>query len=181
MTDTELLRGLRRGETAAVEHIIDRYGAYVAAVVHNTLGSLSRPEDVEELSSDVFLAMWQSRDKLRRAESLKPWLAAVARNRARSFLRSMGETTEAAELMEFLASDGAEDLVLQQEERLLLESALEALGEPEAEIFRRRFYRGESVPQIAAAMALHPENVKTRLRRGREKLKKRLEKGGFEP
>jgi len=181
MTDAELLRGLRRGETAAVEQIIDRYSAYVAAVVHRSLGQLSRPEDVEELASDVFLAMWQSRDKLRRAESLKPWLGAVARNRAKSFLRSRGEAAENAELMEFPASDSTESLAAQREERMLLESALEELGEPDAEIFRRRFYRGESVPQIAAAMDLHPENVKTRLRRGREKLKKHLEKGGFEP
>ena len=54
------------------------------------------------------------------------------------------------------------------------------MGEPDSEIFLRRYYCNQSVAEIAAATRLHPENVKTRLRRGREKLKKLLKKGGCE-
>lgn len=180
MEDFELLRDLRRGDESAVEAAIDRYGAYVAAVVHRALGRLSCPGDVEELASDVFLALWQSRGKLRGGDSLRPWLAAVARNRARSHLRTLGEVPVGEEALAEISADSTESLAAERERRRLLSEAIAELGEPDGEIFLRRYYCGQSVPEIALATGLHPENVKTRLRRGRGKLKKLLEKGGCE-
>ncbi len=177
MEDKELLRQLRRGDELAAEAIIDRYGAYVAAVVHRSLGKLSRPEDVEGLSSDVFFSLWQHRGSLR-GDNIRPWLAAVARNRARSFLRSLGELPSELDESELPCTDSTEMLAEKHEEERELRCAVDALAEPDREIFMRHYYRGESVAQIAAATGLHPENVKTRLRRGRVKLKKYLEKGG---
>ncbi len=179
MEERELLRRLRRGDEAVIEALIDRYSAYVASVVHRSLGKLSCPEDVEELSSDVFLSLWQKRGSLR-SENLRPWLAAVARNRARSYLRSLGELPADEGALESLSVGSAEESAEMREEELELRQAVDALGEPDAEIFMRRYYRDESVEQIASATGLHPENVKTRLRRGRVKLKKYLEKGGRE-
>lgn len=179
MKDAKLLRELHRGKSAAMEAVIDCYGAYVAAVIHNQLGRLSCPQDVEELASDTFLALWQNREKLR-GEALRPWLGAVARNRARSHLRKLGELTVSAEDMLIIADDCAAARMEEQERRELLSEALDTLGEPDREIFVRRYYYNQSVPDIAAETGLHPENVKTRLRRGREKLKSILEKGGME-
>ena len=176
MFEEELLRRLRRGDETAVEAAIDRYGAYVASVVHRSLGRLSCPEDVEELCADVFFTLWQKRGGLR-GESLRPWLAAVARNRARSHLRSLGPLpVEEAFLEETSAS--AELLAEERETRSELADAMSGIGEGDRELLLRHYYCGESVPEIAAVTGLHPENVKSRLRRGREKLKKLLEKGG---
>lgn len=179
MTERELLRALRRGDTRAVEAAIDLCGAYVAAVIHNQLGRLSSPEDVEELSSDVFLALWQNREKLR-GDSLRPWLGTVARNRARSHLRKLGELTVPEDELLTVATDCTETLASERERRRTLARAVSELGEPDGEIFVRRYYYNQSIPNIAAETGLHPENIKTRLRRGREKLKAILEKGGFE-
>lgn len=172
-----MLQQLRRGDEGAAEAIIDRYSAYVAAVVHRSLGKLSRPEDVEELSSDVFLAMWQHRGSLR-GDNIRPWLASVAKNRARSHLRSLGELPSELDEAELPCMDSAEMLAEKHEEERELRCAVDALAGPDREIFLRHYYRDESVAQIAAATGLHPENIKTRLRRGRVKLKKYLEKGG---
>ena len=177
MEEELLLRALRRGDESAVEKIIDHYGAYVAAVVHNQLGQLSSPEDVEELSSDVFLILWQKRGTLR-GETLRPWLAAVARNRARSHLRTLGVLPEYEEQIPDLPADYTETLVEEREQQRMLAQAISGLGEPDGEIIVRRYYYDQSVPKIAEETGLHPENVKSRLRRSREKLKKILEKGG---
>lgn len=179
MDDKCILKALRRGDTRTVEAAIDLYGAYVAAVIHNQLGRLSCPEDVEELSSDVFLALWQNREKLR-GDSLRPWLGAVARNRARSHLRKLGELTVPEDELLTVATDCTEAIASERERRRTLARAVSELGEPDGEIFLRRYYYNQSIPNIAAETGLHPENIKTRLRRGREKLKAILEKGGFE-
>lgn len=177
MPDTELLRRLRRGDETAVEEAVDRYGAYVAAIVHRSLGRLSRPEDVEELSSDVFFALWQKRGSLR-GDSLRPWLAAVARNRARSHLRSLGPMPDESWSEPETVSASAELLAEERENRAELAAAMAVLGAEDREMLLRHYCGGESVPEIATERGLHPENVKSRLRRGREKLKKLLEKGG---
>ena len=176
MSDRELLKLLRVGDESAVEAAVDRYGAYVAAVVHRSLGALSSPEDVEELCSDVFFALWQRRGSLR-GDELRPWLGTVARNRARDFLRSMG-TVQVREFPADVGTESAEMLAEERENRRALADAIAGLCKGDRELLLRHYYGGESVPQIAAETGLHPENVKSRLRRGREKLKKLLEKGG---
>ncbi|MBQ8263220.1 MAG: sigma-70 family RNA polymerase sigma factor [Oscillospiraceae bacterium] len=177
MTDKELLRRLRRGDESAVEAAIDRYGAYTAAVVHRALGSFSRPEDVEELCSDVFFTLWQKRDSLS-GDGIRPWLAAVARNRAKSFLRTLGAVADETSTVVETGTASAEALVEERETRAELADAIARLSEGDRELFLRHYYGGETVPKIAEETGLHPENVKSRLRRGREKLKKILEKGG---
>ena len=49
----------------------------------------------------------------------------------------------------------------------------------EREIFFRYNYYCQPVAQIAQEMALNPASVRTRLHRGRKKLKKTLTKGGY--
>ena len=88
--EAQLIRRLRRGELSALEAVIERYTPYVSAVIRNQLCSFSRDEDVEELAADVFLALWNHRNRLT-TEHLRGFLGTVARNRARSFLRSLGK------------------------------------------------------------------------------------------
>ena len=47
------------------------------------------------------------------------------------------------------------------------------------ELFVRHYYYGQTVARAAEEMGLNPSTAKTRLRRGREKLKEHLRKAGF--
>ena len=51
--------------------------------------------------------------------------------------------------------------------------AVAALGETDCEIFVRYYKHGEKIKDISAAMNLNISTVKTRLARGKKKLKKR--------
>ncbi|MFG6353257.1 MAG: RNA polymerase subunit sigma-70, partial [Oscillospiraceae bacterium] len=64
------------------------YTPYLSTVVWNALGPAASAQDVEEVVSDAFLALWSRRDSLQPEQGLKPWLAAVARNRAIDRLRA---------------------------------------------------------------------------------------------
>ena len=55
-------------------------------MIGNQLGSFAAGEDIEELASDVFVALWQAGRTLQ-TEHLRGWLGRVARNQAISFLR----------------------------------------------------------------------------------------------
>ncbi|MCQ4720699.1 sigma-70 family RNA polymerase sigma factor, partial [Flavonifractor plautii] len=65
---------------------MDRFTPYVSAVVVRVLAGQGAREDVEELTADVFLALWAHAGELNPELGLRPWLGTVARNRAADWL-----------------------------------------------------------------------------------------------
>ncbi len=170
--DREILEKLRRRDQQGLEEAIHKYGGYVAAVVRRTLGAFGGSEDGEELVSDAFVALWERADSLRDDSSLKNWLAVVARNGA---LKRLGRTRLEEPLEEnfvFSWQDPADEA----EQRMMVRKAVDSLGRKDREIFLRHYFWYQTVEQIAREMGMNPSTVKTRLRRGREKLREKLEK-----
>ena len=158
--EEEIVLRLNRGDPAALEALIDCYAPYVCGVAARILPG--RPEEWEELAGDVFLAAWDNRKKLRPGQ-VKGWLSTVARNRA--FNRRRGHR---------------EDLPL-EEDILLLQSDLPQSEAEDRELFVRHYYYGQTVARAAEEMELNLSTAKTRLRRGRERLKRFLQEVGYEP
>ncbi|MBR5743301.1 MAG: hypothetical protein IKX85_05810 [Clostridia bacterium] len=61
-----------------------------------------------------------------------------------------------------------------------LRNALAELDPVSREILTRHFGRSQPLSAIAKEMSLHPEAVKSRLRRARKRLKQILEQGGMD-
>lgn len=177
-TEETLLRRLRADEPAALEDIISVYSPYVFAVLSRRLGFLQTAEDVEELASDVFFSLWQSRSRIRTG-LLRGWLSKVAENRAKDFLRKKRLQTVSTEDCLELPDAQAEKLQDAGLRRLLVQQTLDGLDGQTREIFTRYYFEDQSTAQIAAALDLQPETVKSRLKRGRQKLKTTLTEGGF--
>ena len=64
MDETGLVLALAQGDRAALEDTIRRYTHYVAAVAARALAPEPLREDLEEVVSDTFLALWRSRESL---------------------------------------------------------------------------------------------------------------------
>ena len=176
MREETTLQKLRARDPAGLEALMDRYLPYVSAVVWNILRGCMSPEDCEETASDVFLAAWEQADDLRPGR-VKAWLGAVARHKAKNKLRQRGQTLPLEE--DALDIPGPSDpagALERSEERALVRRAVFSLPEPDREIFLRHYYYAQSVKEIAALLSLNESTVKTRLRRGRIKLKELLTK-----
>ena len=178
MNEKELLRRLRSGETEALERVMDLYSAYVYAIVKNIIDPPLQPEDCAEVVSDVFLQLWHSAGDVQ-AGKLKAWLAAVTRNRAKDKLRSLHLALPMEDEALTIAVDGPEEKLELQELRELTSRAVDQLPELERSIFRRHYFFYQKTEEIAAAMGLKPATVRTKLARGREKLKESLLRGGY--
>ena len=124
-----LAKRLRLGDVRALEEIMDRYSAYAAKIIAVFLNRTLPLEDMEEVLSDVFISLWNSRSRLE--GDVKPYLAAIARNAARQKLRQFRPVEELPE-----------------------------------------------VGEIAAVTGQNPATLRSRLKRGREKLKKILAERG---
>lgn len=79
-----------------------------------------------------------------------------------------------------LIKDGkAEELLEQRERSRILNLALQELGEPDSQVLKLYYFHELTVPAIAEHLHLHPEAVKSKIRRGRAKLKQILRAGGY--
>jgi len=176
MREETILRKIRSGDPAGLEALMERYLPYVSAVVWSVLRDAMPREDGEEVVSDVFLAAWRQGADLRQG-SVKAWLGAVARNKAKNRLRQVSQTLPLEEdALELPGPDDPPGEYERAEERRLVRRAVDALPGPDREIFLRHYYYAQSVKEVASAMRLNESTVKTRLRRGRFKLKELLTK-----
>lgn len=176
MTEEQLVNALARGDPSALEVLIDRYTAYVSAVISRILRG--RQGDVEELTADVFLAAWDNRGKLR-AGQVKGYLGAIARNRAFNLLRANRESLPLEDDVLLLEADGPDRALDKKETARVVNQALSRLDRPQRELFVRHYYYGQTVREAALAMGLNQSTAKTWLRRGRETLKTILEQEGY--
>lgn len=171
MRDELILRKIRAGDPAALEQLMDRYIPYVSAVAWNILRTAMTKEDAEEVVSDVFLAAWNQAEEIY-PSTVKAWLGAVARNKAKNKLRSMGRELPLEEdILEIPDEQTPVTTAERKEEQRLVRDAIDRLGQPDREIFLRHYYYAQTVAEISARMHLNESTVKTKLRRGRMKLK----------
>lgn len=175
MDEAEALDRLGKKDEAALVWLIERYAPYVNTVIYNIIGTVASPCDVEEVSSDVFLVLWQNAAAVQKGK-LKAYLGAVARNKAREKLRSLGGELPLEE--DVLSISNLEYDLEEREQAELVRAAVEAMPLEDREIFLRHYYYFQPLARIAEELSMNLSTVKTRLRRGREKLKDELKRRG---
>lgn len=175
--EEEILAKLRRGEAAGLEELMERYTPYVSAVAARILPGC--PEEWEELAAETFLEAWKCRRTLCPG-NLKGWLGAVVRNRAFNRLRARRETLPLEEDALLLSPDSPQLQLEQRELEEVLRRALDGLEAGDRELFVRHYYYGQTVARAAEEMGVNLSTAKTRLRRGRERLKAFLQEVGYE-
>jgi RNA polymerase sigma-70 factor (ECF subfamily) len=110
---------------------------------------------------------------------LKAWLAAVTRNTAKNRLRSYHLALPLEDDYFILDVPDVEDELLAQELKKLTREAVSSLPEPEHSIFVRYYFLYQKISEIAEAMDINASTVRTKLLRGREKLKAYLLERGY--
>ena len=178
LSDAELARAVRGGDEEALGQIIDRYTAYVWTIVWNIVQGKLDAADAKAIVSDVFFTLWRSAETSQPA-NLKGYLARTARNRSIDALRQTRQALPLEEDIVQIPVDGPETEVIRQAEYAALQFAVESLPEPDRTIFIRHYYLYQTLTDIAEAMKLNVNTVKTKLRRGKERLRRELTEGGY--
>ncbi|MDU6854935.1 MAG: RNA polymerase sigma factor [Zhenhengia sp.] len=164
------------------EKIIDRYTAYVVAVISKVAKERLNQEDIEELASDVFAKLWERKNELNIQEGKeKAYIGASARNHTLNLLKKRG-LLSTIPLEEDVISDNAtpEKVLLEEEEATTIRKVIESLPEPDDEIFIRRYFYFEKIIDIARALNMKEQTVTTKLHRGKQKLAKLFKERGIE-
>lgn len=179
MEEEQLIARLRRGDPTALEELMDRDLSFACGVA----GSILRgaPRDAEEVVSDAFLALWENAHKLIPGK-IRAYLGRIVRNKAKNRLRELGREMPLEEDLLALApaqAPGPTEVLERTERAVLIQALLASLEPQDRDIFLRHYYYGQTVGEIGAGLAMNPATVKTRLHRGRKKLKELLLERGI--
>lgn len=185
MTDGELVRGLQRGDPAALDRLIACYGGPVLELARVIVGAAGGREDAEEAAADAFARAWQRRDAYDPSRAtVRSWLLMHAKYAALDRRRQLlGERyTAAGELRVVPLQSAPEpvgdidpvDDVIRDEQNGRLYAALGRLPAPHRELLMRRYLLEESIAALASAYGITRQALDTRLSRARRALQAEL-------
>ena len=177
MNEKKALALLAQGREDGLAWIIDQYTPYVSAIVWNIVGQAMTLQDMEEVTSDVFVTLWRNGEKPKPGQ-LKGYLGSIARSRAINKLRQAGYELELEENTLALPENGPEAITEDRERREAVRKAVASMGPPDKEIFVRYYYYCQTAGEIARHVDMNAAAVRQRLKRGRERLRSVLTKGG---
>jgi len=184
MNDEAIIEMLFARSEEGISEIDKKYGRKCRRMAKSILGDES---DAEECVSDAYLGLWNAIPPAR-PNPLSTFLYRILRNNAMSRIRAGKRQKRACvyaealdEMAETLASsETVEKALASKEIRSTLREFLLSLGEAERAAFVRRYWFMESAKEIAASFGTSEGNMRVRLLRTREKLKKYLEERGVE-
>lgn len=147
--------------------LLDQYGEHILRLAYSYLHNQS---DAEDILQDTLIQYLRTAPVLESPAHEKAWLLRVAGNLSKNLLRAQGYR-QADQLEETLVAQEREDLSYVWE-------AVKALPVPYREAIHLFYYEGYSTAQIAQILDQKESTVRSRLKRGREKLKPLLEEVG---
>lgn len=135
------------------------YRDYQGKVYGYILSKVNSPQDAEDITSDVFLKVYEKLDTFDESKSsLSTWIYTITRNTLTDYFRTRKVFAEIPETIEDDIS--VEEEVCNAEMLETLADALETLEERERDIIILRFYCGKTLREISSQMNVSYAYVK---------------------
>lgn len=175
LTDDEVVRRVRAGETALYEVLMRRHNTRVYRAVRSVIRDEA---EVEDAMQAVYLAAFAKLDQFTGAARFSTWLVSIALNEAYTRVRA-GARLRALAAREDRSPPGADtpESEADMHERVeLVEQALDALPDAYRTVVMLRVVQELDTDETAAVLGVSPDVVKTRLHRARAMLRAAIER-----
>ena len=186
--EAQFIERLKRGDAAAFEILVNERSGEIYGLLYRLTEST---EEARDLTQETFLRAFQSIAHFRGESDLRTWIYRIAinqaRNRWRWWRRRRRDATVSidapqangqASLAETLKADNGrnpEKDALAHERERALRRALSSLKQVYREAVVLRDIEGFAYEEIAVALDISVGTVKSRLARGRQELRRKLE------
>lgn len=179
MQDKELLSLCIDNPDKGLAYVVDQYTSLIYYIVNQKILGVGTTEDVKECVSDVFLDFYQQLNRIDLDRgSIKAYLAMIAKRKGidwyRRLVRIAKYTSYEEEFEDLSGSISVENEMLHKEEKRILIDVIKSLGEPDSEIFIRKYYMGQKTKEIAEKLNINSNTVDKKVSRGLKKLKNML-------
>lgn len=130
---------------------------------------LKQDEDAEDAVQEAICAAFAARDGLRDVGKFKPWILRILTNKCYDAYRKKRSSVDLEEVQDYLPAAGTDPT-----DRLTLWQAVMSLSDDLRAAVTLYYYDGLSVREIGTVLGISEAAVKTRLSRGRERLRQLL-------
>jgi RNA polymerase sigma-70 factor (ECF subfamily) len=170
--EKKLLADFQQGKKEAFSLLMDKYGNGI----YNLLARMiSDREEAKDLTQETFLKAYKSRLSFHGDSGFYTWVYKIALNCARDYWRKKKETTPLADVD--ILSDGVnrtEETVLERLSYQTILQRMDVLEEEYREAVVLRDVLGFTYQEIGAMLDLPEGTVKSRISRGRHRLREEL-------
>ncbi len=179
--DFSLIKAIQSGDHQAFESLIRRYQRQVANLIYVTMGN---HDDVDDIAQEVFIRVYRSLPRFKFDASFFSWIYRITMNLCIDEIRK--RKIRKVLSLDFLTEDALEksrknkdhvmpsDSILADERRQMVQSALQRLKPEHRDILVLREYKDLGYSEIAEALNISLEAVKSRIFRARWELKNLL-------
>lgn len=161
-TEKELFLKIAQGDTAAFKSIFDTYSAALSPFVI----SLTRSrETAREVIQDMFLQLWQKKEKLGEVENPRAWLIRLASNTAINYLRKQASEGRLFDKLSTMTEPvhTPEKILAAKETAGLIEQAIRMLPAAQQAVYKLSREQHLTIPEIADKQGVSPNTVKNQL------------------
>lgn len=133
-------------------------------------------QSAEDIVQDVFIKIYDNQQNYEERGELRAYLSRLVINKSKDYLRSW--TYRKIQVQQKIFAKQAvmkRDMLVQQDEQTLIENAILVLPLKQREVLIYFYFEEMPVIEIAELLSIPESTVKTRLRRGRELLKPKLQ------
>jgi RNA polymerase sigma-70 factor (ECF subfamily) len=172
-SDEQLARKAQLGNREAFQALYQRY----LQRVYNRVRSKVPPQDVEDVTQEIFIAVVRSLDSYEQRSRFNTWLYTIVNRQIADFYRRRQRSPRSVVELD---DDGSKEIpvpadVEGTEQRVVLQRALQALPEHYQEIILLRFVDGLTFAEIAEQRGQSLEAVKSLYRRAIQAIRDRLD------
>lgn len=177
-SNTELVKLLKKGDMVAFDAI---YNQYCHKLHQFVFMFLKQKEDAEGIVQEVFIKIWESRNKIDVYASFESFLFTIAYNATMSLLRKRMSETKSREylksLQQFSSAEQIIDEIQYKELKQKVESLLKQLTPRQEEIYRLSREEGLTHEEIAQKLNISESTVNNHLVKTIKFLKSHLDSG----
>jgi RNA polymerase sigma-70 factor (ECF subfamily) len=169
VSDLELLRRARRGDSRAFHALVDRFARPMYGLAFSLLNNAADAEDVVQ---ETFAGAFKALSKFEERSSVKTWLSRILVNQVAMFRRDRRGNDDRA-----TAGRALDDVEVKRpsvDARLDIQAVLQQLGEEHREVLVLRELQQLSYEEIADVLGVPRGTVESRLHRARAELRKKL-------
>lgn len=186
MTDSQMIREIKEGNTELYSELMRRYQRKILAFIYHMLKSAHLELLAEDICSETFYKAFRSLHSFREVDaSFSTWLYTIARNTVLSELRKQRSNNvplEESGIVPVASSDVVpEQAVLRSEKVGMVREAINNLPEKQRSALILREYEQLDYQEIASILGQSVSAVKSLLFRARSSVKSQLEPYLYEP
>lgn len=172
--EQELVRALISGSKDAFTKL---YVSYKGRLMYFCNRFLKDKEKSEDVIQDIFIQIWESRDKLNPELSFSGYVHTLSQNRILNILRQFdvhSRFVQGSIKKQITSTTGTEDAIIEKDLARILKEATENLSPKQKEVFRLSRIQGLTYKEIAELLQISVPTVQEHASLALKKIKEYL-------